>query len=49
MGGRFVLTLKNMGTQEVAAKARIIAQDYSDQEKPYLVHDVSALHPASVV
>lgn len=48
MGGRFVLTLKNVGTPEETAKARCIAQGYSDREKPYLIHDVSALRPASI-
>lgn len=48
MGGWFVLILKNVGTSGEAEKARFTAQGYSNQEKSYLVHDVSTLRPASI-
>lgn len=48
VGGRFILSLKNVGTPDEAAKVRYIAQGYADAEKPFLVHDVSALRPTSI-
>lgn len=48
LGGRFVLTLKNVGTPEEKAKARYIAQGYCDGDKSYVVHDISTIRASSI-
>lgn len=48
IGGRFILTLENFQTPQVTTKVRNISQGYSDFEKSFIVHDISALCPASI-
>lgn len=45
IGGRFVLTLKNPGTQQKTEKSRIIAQGCSNSENPFMWHDAAVLRP----
>lgn len=47
LGGRFVLTLKNLGTNEETAKARYVAQGNRDKEKPHMVHNITTLRQSS--
>lgn len=48
VGGCFVLTLKNSGTPEECAKVRYIVQGYVNDDKPYLILDVTTLRPSSI-
>ena len=47
MGGRFVLTLKDVGTDKPFFKARYVVQGHRDKDKDYLVHDSTTLHQHS--
>jgi Reverse transcriptase (RNA-dependent DNA polymerase) len=38
MGGRFVLTVKDAGTEREVHKARYVVQGFRDKEKNFLVH-----------
>jgi Reverse transcriptase (RNA-dependent DNA polymerase) len=38
MGGRFVLSNKDVGTPREVYKARYVVQGFRDRDKPYLVH-----------
>lgn len=48
LGGRFVLTLKNLGTPNETPKVRFVAQSYNDREKTSMVHDASTLRFSSI-
>lgn len=48
LGGRFVLALKNAGTENEKPKARFVAQGFADKEKDYLIHNVTSLRQSSV-
>lgn len=48
VGGRFVLTIKNKGTDRETAKARYVAQGHRDKEKPFIVHNTTTLRQSSV-
>ena len=45
--GRFVCTVKNLGTMAEEAKARFVAQGHKDREKLFIVHDISTLRQTS--
>jgi Reverse transcriptase (RNA-dependent DNA polymerase) len=38
MGGRFVLSIKDVGTPRKVNKAGYVVQGFGDRDKPYLVH-----------
>ena len=48
LGGRFVCTLKNVGTENEKPKARYVAQGHNDKEKPFIVHNITALRQSSI-
>ena len=48
MGGRFVLTLKDVGKESETAKARYVAQGFNDTEKDFVVHNAVTLRHSSV-
>lgn len=48
MWGRFILTLKNVGTPEEIAKAKYISQGYKDGRKQYFVYDTKMLRASSI-
>lgn len=48
LGGRFVLTLKNVGSPSEGAKARYVAQGYRDDHKNIIVHDTAVLRVSSI-
>ena len=48
MGGRYVLTIKDEGTNTEVWKARFIVQGYRDKLKTSLVHDTSTARQYSV-
>lgn len=48
LGGRFVLSIKNKGTQHEAFKARFVVQGHLDQEKSRLVHHSTNLRQSSI-
>ena len=48
LGGRFVLALKNAGTDREQPKARFVAQGFADKEKDFLIHNISSLRQSSV-
>ena len=48
LGGRFVCTIKNKGSDKEKAKARYVAQGHRDKEKPYIVHNITTLRQSSV-
>jgi hypothetical protein len=47
MSGRFVLSIKNSGTDEEMLKARFVAQGYRDKAKNSLVHDEALARQSS--
>jgi len=47
IGGRFVYTLKHMGTPEEKAKARFVAQGHRDKAKWFVVHNLATLRQRS--
>lgn len=47
-GGRLTHTLKNVGTFEKNAKARLIAQEFDRHEKPFTVCDTETLQESSI-
>jgi hypothetical protein len=47
MSGRFVLSIKNSGTNEEMLKARFVAQGYRDKAKTSLVHDAALARQSS--
>eukprot|EP00168_Porphyra_purpurea_P016741 TRINITY_DN552_c0_g1_i1.p1 TRINITY_DN552_c0_g1~~TRINITY_DN552_c0_g1_i1.p1 ORF type:complete len:862 (-),score=144.43 TRINITY_DN552_c0_g1_i1:471-2858(-) len=47
IGGRFVYTLKNVGTKEELAKARFVAQGHRDQAKLFVVHNLATMRQRS--
>ena len=47
LSGRFVLTLKNVGSIEVKAKARYVAQGHKDKEKREMVQNITTLRQSS--
>ena len=48
MGGRFVLTIKNLHTPDELQKAHFVAQGHTDREKHLLIHPTTALRHRSV-
>lgn len=48
LSGRFVLSIKKIGSTNEKKKARYIAQGYSNKEKPYIVHDTATLRSSSI-
>lgn len=46
--GRFVLALKNVGTNREIYKARFVVQGHTDQEKNLLVHTVTNIRHRSI-
>ena len=48
LGGRFVLALKNVGTENEQDKARFVAQGFADKEKDFLIHNVTSVRQSSV-
>lgn len=48
MGGRFVLSIKNVGTGEETCKARFVVQGHTDAEKELLVHNSTTLQKSSI-
>lgn len=42
------MTLRNFQTPDETANVSYIAQGYADSEKTFIVHDISALYPASI-
>lgn len=49
LGGRFVYTLKNYGAPNETSKARYVAEGFSDEDKPHIVHDTATLRASSVI
>lgn len=47
LGGRFVLTIKNTGTDQELYKARFVVQGYRDKLNTSLVHDATTCRPQS--
>lgn len=47
ISGRFVYTLKNVGSKDEMAKGRYVAQGQSDQAKPFVVHNLATLRQRS--
>ena len=47
LNGRFVLVIKNKGTNEEIYKARFVVQGHRDREKHFLVHDSPNLRQSS--
>ena len=47
IGGRFANVLKDTGTEKEFAKARYVAQRYSDKMKPFVVHNTPTLRQTS--
>ena len=45
--GRFVFTLKGVGTPEEKPKARYVAQGHLDKAKPFMVHNLATLRQRS--
>lgn len=48
LGGRFVLTLKHVGSPSEGAKARYVSQGYRDSHKNIIVHDTAVLRVSSI-
>ena len=48
LGGRFVLALRNVSTENEQAKARFVAQGFANKEKDFLIHNVMSLRQSSV-
>lgn len=48
LGGRFFMTLKNVGTPHEKSKVRFVAQRYKGNDKPYVFHDASTLHTSLI-
>ena len=48
MGGRFVLSVKNLGTGEEMCKARFVVQGHTDVEKSLLIHNSTTLQKGSI-
>lgn len=48
LGGRFVLAIKNMETDEPTYKARFVVQGHNDCEKNLLVHSANTIRQHSV-
>ena len=48
LSGKFVLSLKNANSPREKAKARYVAQGFKDLEKPFLVHNTTALRQSSI-
>lgn len=46
--GRFIHTLKNIGTQNEAINVRFVAQGFSDKDEQLMVYDSTALRPSSI-
>jgi Reverse transcriptase (RNA-dependent DNA polymerase) len=46
--GRFVMTIKNIGTPEEMYKARFVVQGHKDREKAFLTHNSATLRHSSV-
>lgn len=46
-GGRFVHTLKHVGSPDEKPKARYVAQGHKDKDKPFVVHNMSTLRQRS--
>lgn len=49
IAGRFMLTLKTFWTSDRIPKVRYIAQGHVDSEISLMVHDVSSLHPTTII
>lgn len=49
LGGRFILAVKNVDTNEEKAKARYVAQGFHDREKYFVAHNSIALRQYSVL
>jgi len=47
IGGRFVYTLKNVGTSSELAKARFVGQGYRDKAKEFVVHNMATMRQRS--
>ena len=47
LGGRFILTLKEAGTEKEFYKARYVVQGHRDKEKAFLVHNSTTLQQQS--
>jgi len=45
--GRFVFTLKGVGTADERPKARFVAQGHNDKAKPFVVHNLATLRQRS--
>lgn len=45
--GRFVLTLKNVGSVEKKAKARFVVQGHKDKEEREMVYNITTLRQSS--
>lgn len=43
VGGKFVLTMKNLGTNKEKAKARYVGLGHLDKDKPHMVHNTTTL------
>lgn len=48
LGGRFILAIKNVNTDEEVYKARFVVQGHTDIEKNLLVHNNTNLRQSSV-
>lgn len=44
MGDRFVDSLKRYGLPSERARVRCVAQGFSDEDEPFMVHDATSLH-----
>ena len=47
LNGRFVLSIKNVGSKDELYKARFVVQGHKDSEKMYLIHNASTLKQSS--
>ena len=47
LSGRFVLTLKNLGSADEKPKARYVSQGNCDREKAHMVHNITTLRQIS--
>lgn len=48
ISSRFVLTLKDVGTCIERASDRLVAQEHTDADKPFLIDSTSAMNHSSL-
>lgn len=48
LSGRFLYTVKNVGTPYKRAKVLFVAQGFYDQDKSHIIHDIAAFQTSSI-